>query len=148
MSGQPLFPQQPQQQSSMPPLNNPSANSGIPFRAKSPNPSSSQASFRHAGDSNSMQSVPSSVGNDFSINSISSGASGGSGTNQTSSSVRRNDSEWQKVRHKQQRLLLLRHASRCQYEGRCPVTPHCASMKKVWEHIAHAEINSVRFLTA
>lgn len=55
-----------------------------------------------------------------------------------SSSSRRNDSEWQKVRHKQQRLLLLRHASKCQYEaGKCPVTPHCASMKKLWEHIAH-----------
>jgi hypothetical protein len=51
-----------------------------------------------------MQSVPSSVGNDFSINSISSGASGGSGIDQTSSFVaRRNNSEWQKVRHKQQR---------------------------------------------
>ena len=55
-----------------------------------------------------------------------------------SSSSRRNDSEWQKVRHKQQRLLLLRHASKCQYEaGKCPVTPHCANMKKLWEHIAH-----------
>ena len=54
------------------------------------------------------------------------------------SSGGRNDSEWQKIRHKQQRLLLLRHASRCQHEaGTCPVTPHCASMKKLWEHIAH-----------
>lgn len=52
----------------------------------------------------------------------------------------RNDSEWQKIRHKQQRLLLLRHASRCQYEaGKCPVTAHCASMKKLWEHIAHCK---------
>jgi len=52
----------------------------------------------------------------------------------------RNDSEWQKIRHKQQRLLLLRHASRCQHEaGKCPVTPHCASMKKLWEHIAHCK---------
>jgi E1A/CREB-binding protein len=50
----------------------------------------------------------------------------------------KNDSEWQKIRHKQQRLLLLRHASRCQHEaGKCPVTAHCASMKKLWEHIAH-----------
>jgi len=54
-------------------------------------------------------------------------------------SARRNDSEWQKVRHKQQRLLLLRHASRCQYKNSCPVTPHCASMKKLWEHIAHCK---------
>ena len=52
----------------------------------------------------------------------------------------RNDSEWQKVRHKQQRLLLLRHASKCKFEpGQCPVTPHCASMKKLWEHIAHCK---------
>jgi E1A/CREB-binding protein len=49
----------------------------------------------------------------------------------------RNDADWQKIRHKQQRLLLLRHASRCQHEsGKCPVTPHCASMKRLWEHIA------------
>ena len=50
------------------------------------------------------------------------------------------ESEWQKIRHKQQRLLLLRHASRCQHAtGTCPVTPHCASMKKLWEHIAHCK---------
>jgi E1A/CREB-binding protein len=68
--------------------------------------------------------------------------SGGGGAAPSSSggtgSGGRNDSEWQKIRHKQQRLLLLRHASRCQHEaGSCPVTPHCASMKKLWEHIAH-----------
>ena len=58
----------------------------------------------------------------------------------TSSGGARNESEWQKIRHKQQRLLLLRHASRCQYEpGKCPTTPHCASMKKLWEHIAHCK---------
>ena len=58
------------------------------------------------------------------------------GGNNNSSSSKRNDTEWQKIRNKQQRLLLLRHASRCQYTGKCPVTPHCASMKKLWEHIA------------
>ncbi len=63
---------------------------------------------------------------------------GASGSSQ-GASARRDDSEWQKVRHKQQRLLLLRHASRCQYTGKCPVTPHCASMKKLWEHIAHCK---------
>ena len=50
------------------------------------------------------------------------------------------NSEWQKIRHKQQRLLLLRHASKCKHEpGQCPVTPHCASMKKLWGHIAHCK---------
>ena len=67
-------------------------------------------------------------------NNMSSVDPGNGGGSQASS--RRNESEWQKVRHKQQRLLLLRHASRCQYTGKCPVTPHCASMKKLWEHIA------------
>jgi TAZ zinc finger len=53
---------------------------------------------------------------------------------------KRNDSERQEVRHKQQRLLLLRHASRCQYKhSECPVTPHCASMKKLLEHIPHCK---------
>jgi Bromodomain/TAZ zinc finger len=65
------------------------------------------------------------------------GPAGGSGAG---SGSRKNDSEWQKVRHKQQRLLLLRHASRCQYEaGKCTVTPHCASMKELWKHIAHCK---------
>jgi hypothetical protein len=64
---------------------------------------------------------------------------GSSTASSTVSSTRRNDSEWQKVRHKQQRLLLLRHASRCQFKTDCPVTPHCASMKKLWEHIAHCK---------
>jgi Bromodomain/TAZ zinc finger len=71
-------------------------------------------------------------------------SAGSAPTGSTSSSYRpgpgsgnKNDADWQKVRHKQQRLLLLRHASRCQHEsGQCPVTPHCASMKKLWEHIA------------
>ena len=36
----------------------------------------------------------------------------------------------------QQRLLLLRHASKCPYDqGRCPITLHCASMKILWKHI-------------
>ena len=42
-----------------------------------------------------------------------------------------------KIKHKQQRLLLLRHASKCQAEdGRCSVTPYCASMKRLWRHIS------------
>ena len=40
------------------------------------------------------------------------------------------------IKQQQQRLLLLRHASKCpQNGGRCPVTPHCASMKQLWKHI-------------
>ena len=35
-----------------------------------------------------------------------------------------------------QRLLLLRHASKCPHEAdRCPVTAHCASMKQLWKHL-------------
>ena len=42
----------------------------------------------------------------------------------------------QVLKQQQQRLLLLRHASKCPHEnGRCPVTPHCWSMKQLWKHI-------------
>jgi len=67
---------------------------------------------------------------------------GPSSSSRSGSGVR-NETEQQKIRHKQQRLLLLRHASRCQHEaGKCPVTPHCASMKRLWEHIAHCKNQS------
>ncbi|OEU17169.1 DUF906-domain-containing protein [Fragilariopsis cylindrus CCMP1102] len=104
--------QQQQQQSSMPP---PSTN---------------------GGSANGL------TGSDFTSPALSptGGSQNPNNTSLPSSSSRRNDSEWQKVRHKQQRLLLLRHASRCQHKGtKCPVTPHCASMKKLWEHIAHCK---------
>ncbi len=46
----------------------------------------------------------------------------------------------QVLRHQQQRLLLLRHAAKCQHEdGHCPVTPHCAGMKRLWKHIAECK---------
>lgn len=46
----------------------------------------------------------------------------------------------QVLRHQQQRLLLLRHAAKCQHEdNRCPVTPHCAGMKQLWKHIAECK---------
>jgi E1A/CREB-binding protein len=46
--------------------------------------------------------------------------------------------EWKKrIVHKQQRLLLLRHASKCTAEeGKCEVTPHCHSTKLLWQHIS------------
>eukprot|EP00980_Cylindrotheca_fusiformis_P006205 scaffold1327_cov124-Cylindrotheca_fusiformis.AAC.9 len=46
----------------------------------------------------------------------------------------------QVLRHQQQRLLLLRHAAKCQHDdGQCPVTPHCAGMKRLWKHIAECK---------
>ena len=53
-----------------------------------------------------------------------------------SMSYRPNGSEANKIKYKQQRLLLLRHASKCPFENNCPHTPHCASMKRLWLHIA------------
>jgi E1A/CREB-binding protein len=42
----------------------------------------------------------------------------------------------QVLKQQQQRLLLLRHASKCPHEqDHCTVTPHCASMKQLWSHI-------------
>ena len=76
-------------------------------------------------------------------------ASGGSQETSSLSQQSENDPrseserENEQIRRKQQRLLLLRHASRCQHEaGKCPVTPHCASMKRLWEHITHCKYRS------
>eukprot|EP00563_Minutocellus_polymorphus_P002193 CAMPEP_0181047378 /NCGR_PEP_ID=MMETSP1070-20121207/14848_1 /TAXON_ID=265543 /ORGANISM="Minutocellus polymorphus, Strain NH13" /LENGTH=1781 /DNA_ID=CAMNT_0023126047 /DNA_START=297 /DNA_END=5642 /DNA_ORIENTATION=+ len=66
----------------------------------------------------------------------SSGRSAGSG----SSGSRKISDRQQVLRHQQQRLLLLRHAAKCPHEdGRCPVTPHCAGMKRLWKHIAECK---------
>jgi hypothetical protein len=44
------------------------------------------------------------------------------------------------LRHQQQRLLLLRHASKCQAQsGECQETPHCGTMKALWAHIANCK---------
>ena len=47
-----------------------------------------------------------------------------------------NDADYRKqvLRQQQQRLLLLRHASKCPHD-KCPVTSHCEGMKKLWRHI-------------
>lgn len=80
--------------------------------------------------------------------STSAGASSQSSSNQASSdpngsrsnSSRQVSDRQQVLRHQQQRLLLLRHAAKCQHEdGRCPVTPHCAGMKRLWKHIAECK---------
>jgi len=52
-------------------------------------------------------------------------------------SERRNTDVDRRIRHNQQRLLLLRHASKCtELEGHCKVTPHCDEMKRLWKHIS------------
>ena len=44
------------------------------------------------------------------------------------------------LRPRQQRLLLLHHASKCtHHDNQCPVTPHCAEMKRLWKHIAECK---------
>lgn len=57
-----------------------------------------------------------------------------------------NDPEWKiRIRHKQQRLLLLHHSSKCPYDdGKCKVTPYCAEMKKLWKHMARCVDNECR----
>jgi hypothetical protein len=113
------------------------------FRSNSASVPSSSAPPPY-GSSSKPQSMAMRMSNDASSSSQRPSSSSAAAMPGSSSSAanapKRNDSEWQKVRHKQQRLLLLRHASRCQYEaGKCPVTPHCVSMKKLWEHIAHCK---------
>lgn len=138
ISSQPKF-SQPQKSSNKmpPPTSNPSkSTSGMlypPAPLQMSSTKSSQPSYRPGGNSTSGLS-----GSNFGPSELSP-SGGGQNSNNSSSSSRPNDTEWQKVRHKQQRLLLLRHASRCEHKFNCPVTPHCASMKKLWEHIAHCK---------
>lgn len=123
-----------QNQPGIPSANIPLKGRDLQLSSSSPSVSSAQQqSFSQMPPGGTQASGVSSMG----TNDVSAIGLGGSGSQNSTS--RRNDSEWQKVRHKQQRLLLLRHASRCQYKGKCPVTPHCASMKKLWEHIAHCK---------
>ena len=61
-------------------------------------------------------------------------------TSSVTSASRSTSDRAQVLRHQQQRLLLLRHAAKCPHEdGRCPVTPHCAGMKRLWKHIAECK---------
>jgi hypothetical protein len=59
----------------------------------------------------------------------------------TANAAARQPSDRQQVlRHQQQRLLLLRHAAKCPHQdNQCPVTPHCAGMKRLWKHIAECK---------
>jgi E1A/CREB-binding protein len=62
------------------------------------------------------------------------------GVRPPTSGARQVSDRQQVLRHQQQRLLLLRHAAKCQHEdGKCPVTPHCAGMKRLWKHIAECK---------
>ena len=47
-----------------------------------------------------------------------------------------------RILRQRQRLLLLRHGSRCRVPigHKCPVTPHCAVMQKLWQHIAQCKM--------
>lgn len=47
-----------------------------------------------------------------------------------------------RILRQRQRLLLLRHGSRCRVPigHKCQVTPHCAVMQKLWQHIAQCKM--------
>ena len=50
-----------------------------------------------------------------------------------------------RILRQRQRLLLLRHGSRCRIPigHKCQVTPHCAVMQKLWQHIAQCKMQQV-----
>jgi len=72
------------------------------------------------------------------------------GANATGSSLDRQQvlrHKQQRVLLKQQRMLLLRHASSCPHEdNRCPETPHCASMKRLWKHLTECKCSNPKCL--
>jgi len=136
---------------------NPSMNSMPPMMNGNNNNMNNNVNNANSGSNNNSNNIPNNAngnnvsgGNNHSLSggptdvtvpslSGSNNAQGGGGPGSNGNS-RRDDVEWQRIRHKQQRLLLLRHASRCQYPPEnCPVTPHCANMKKLWDHIARCK---------
>lgn len=145
------FQQQPrssaQSLSMPPPVSAPPASSGMQYQTSSYRPSNpmvNKGSTTAQPMYNKSEPMPSgSTRNESLSSSMAPLASSTPGSTAASSSLTaprsRDSSEWLKVRHKQQRLLLLRHASKCQHVGKCPETPHCASMKKLWDHIAHCK---------
>lgn len=139
--GQSFPPTQSQSQVAMPPPSSlPGSNTTMQFSAIPSSVQPTQQQFRAMPSVNQPNNGPFHPPDNQITSEVSSELSlaGPSGGNQAAQG-RRNDSEWLKIRHRQQRLLLLRHASRCRYTTTCPVTPHCASMKKLWEHIAHCK---------
>ena len=40
------------------------------------------------------------------------------------------------IKQNQQRLLLLNHSSKCEYNEKCPITQHCSLIKELWEHLS------------
>lgn len=97
-------------------------------------PSSSQRALNQNpvnGNNRSLNAVP---------NTVESQSQQGEAGADTAGSSRLGSDRAQVLRHQQQRLLLLRHAAKCPHEdGRCPVTPHCAGMKRLWKHIAECK---------
>merc|ERR1711871_656162 len=68
----------------------------------------------------------------------------GSSSSGTTSGNERSDAHRSQVlKQQQQRLLLLRHASKCSKTD-CEVTQHCASMKELWEHIMNCKDQQCR----
>lgn len=51
------------------------------------------------------------------------------------------------LKDQQQRLLLLRHASKCHFndEGQCSITPQCFQMKLLWDHLQNCRNNSCSY---
>lgn len=106
--------------------------------------SSRHSSSGNGGSSSQQQDIG---GGNFNMT-TSSGSSGRRGNDVVESSQHGNpsDPEWKvRIRHKQQRLLLLHHSSKCPYEdGKCKVTPYCGEMKKLWKHMARCTDNECR----
>lgn len=101
-------------------------------QAAAPGPTAARSGSISSGISAPTPAAPSGGG--------SVGAPGPAGVPGAPANGRQVSDRQQVLRHQQQRLLLLRHAAKCQHEdGRCPVTPHCAGMKRLWKHIAECK---------
>jgi Bromodomain/TAZ zinc finger len=53
----------------------------------------------------------------------------------------RSNEEIQRIKHKQQRLLLLHHSAKCTSDTNCTITQHCAEMRRLWRHMEGCKDN-------
>lgn len=106
------------------------------------NPMAASKSSSMMGNSNGSYGMSGSSG----VSSSRSQTHSSSQRSSSSSGPARNDPEWKiRIRHKQQRLLLLHHSAKCPAEpGSCQVTPHCADMKRLWRHMEGCKDNNCR----
>lgn len=97
--------------------------------------SNGSTSSNNTGATNSITAIHSSA--TLQANGVNSGVSGSTVTQSVASATAQHQ---EVLKQRRNRLLLLKHASKCTYEeGKCP-NHWCPQMKKLWQHVSQCKI--------